>query len=220
MSLDAVYEIIATTRHSEHQAATYGDWLDCRLASLHPLVILPGPDQRASLDHFVIGYIEMAPRMLFWIRECAEQAGLAPLFAAFLETAIGYFTTPRLPQIQHTGIEGLLVKAYQAHRLIEEMLDQNRSLARRIDCLDEATHASLLVHTLIGEPFANELDQACELTMATIMDLPSLRSINFSQRQNASLPESLARLRDDWQALLEGNHIAFGIRAWISACDG
>ena len=199
----------------EHQARSYGDWLENRLAVIHPLVTLPGLDQRASLDHFVTGYIEMAPRMLQWLHEWASVSGLAPLFAEFLDTSVSYFTTPRLPLIQHTGMEGLLVKAYQAQRLLEELLDHNPGLARQTNCFNEITHANLLAHHLIGEPFGNELDQDCEQTLPSVVDLPKLQGVNLARHLNQSTLAPIEALRQGWLSLLQDNHIAFGIRTQI-----
>ena len=48
---------------------------------------------------------------------------------------------------------------------MEEMYDNNKSI-RNSNLVDvEVIQANLLAHHLIGEPFANELDQATLITM-------------------------------------------------------
>jgi hypothetical protein len=213
MSLDAVYEIIAKAKHADYRSKSYKDWLEDRIVLLHPSVNLPSSDPEGSLDRFVVRYIDLAPKMLHCISECACLSGIQSLIDPFLRVSVGYFTSPPLPIMQHTGLDGLFVKAYQTHRLIEELYDNNRSLARRADYAMETTQANLLAHHLIGEPFANELDNACEQAINQVVDLPRYYGFNLARYLDQSGRVSWNDLRQEWLSLLSDNLITFKFKA-------
>ncbi len=158
---------------------------------------------------FAIEYIEMAPRLIECVDACAREAGTAQLFDPFVNAAIGYFTAPSALLVHYDGLDGLLIRAYLCHRLMEDMYENNRSF-RRSQLVDlEATRANLLVHELIGEPFANELDDAVAITVRQIAGSPDYYDLNldpFVARANNAAWDSM---RQYWDNLLVRNHIRF-----------
>jgi hypothetical protein len=60
----------------------------------------------------------------------------------------------------HEGLDSLLDEAYLAHRLVEEVNDLYIKHFGRPLIPSNTTVASLIAHQLIGETFANQLDEA------------------------------------------------------------
>ena len=110
---------------------------------------------------------------------------------------------------RHDGLDGLLVKAYLCHRLMEEMYENNY-YTRSSQVVDtEATRANLLAHMLIGEPFANELDEAIVVTMLQLAGTPDYYELNLDPFVQELRKEALSWMQEYWNNLLTRNHIRF-----------
>jgi hypothetical protein len=111
--------------------------------------------------------------------------------------------------LKYEGLNGLLIRAYQCHRLMEEMHENNRSI-RASELFDlEATRANLLVHSLIGEPFANELDDAIVHTVLQIAGTPDFYNLDLEPFINQVNNRAWDWMRGYWENLLVRNHIRF-----------
>ena len=79
-----------------------------------------------------------------------------------MDIAKAYFLNPPSSVLarQHTGLMGLMDEAYLAHRLMEEVNDRFIVEAGVPLAPMDMTRSNIIVHHLIGEPFANDLDQA------------------------------------------------------------
>jgi hypothetical protein len=111
-----------------------------------------------SLETLVLRYVEHVPDFLEAIYEIAEQAGIDSDIEPFLKIAEDYFLKP--PEIidGHRGLDALMDEAYLAHRLMEELNDRFiQQCGIPLAPLD-MTRANVIIHHLIGEPFANDLD--------------------------------------------------------------
>ncbi|MBK8971049.1 MAG: hypothetical protein IPM37_06640 [Hahellaceae bacterium] len=209
MSLEAVYEIIAKAKHAVLQNARYRDWLEERLNFFHRSIQMPAQDPILGLERFVLRYIDLAPRMLDCIDRLTREAGLAAQASPFLEAGQNFFLHSGLKTLEYTGLEGLLIRAYQTHRLIEELYDCNRSLALRPDLGLENTEVNLLVHQLIGEPFANELDDACQSQLRKVVNLSDYSDLNLAACLDQANGNEWQKLRQEWENLLPQNGISF-----------
>jgi hypothetical protein len=90
--------------------------------------------------------------------------------------AEGFFVQPPALMEGHYGLESLLDEAYLAHRLVEEVNDLYIThLGQPLIPLD-TTVANLIAHRLIGEPFANQLDEAVHEAMQGLINQPIFSS--------------------------------------------
>ena len=87
-----------------------------------------------------------------------------------------------------------------------------RRSIRASDLVDiEATRANLLVHQLIGEPFANELDDAITLTVLQIAGTPDYYELNLDPFVEYAKNAAWDWMRQYWENLLVRNHIRFSL---------
>ncbi len=94
---------------------------------------------------------------------------------------------------------------------MEEMHDNNRSI-RAGELIDlEATRANLLAHELIGEPFANELDDAITVTVLQIAGTPDYYDLDLDPFVEQFNNRAWDWMRNYWENLLERNHIRFSL---------
>ena len=209
MTPQAVLEIIDQARRQEARSGAFLRQLHEKIAALPSVVTIEGYQPATCLFQFVVEYIEMAPRLIECVEACAREAGKADLFEPFVNAAIRYFTQPSALLVRYDGLDGLLIRAYLCHRLMEEMYENNRC-TRASEIVDiEATRANLLAHQLIGEPFANELDESINMTMLNLVGSPNYYELNLDPFV-AELQKAAGEwMTEYWENLLTRNHIRF-----------
>lgn len=170
MSIQAIDNSIALARAHEEQTGHLAKLIGGYLNDKPPLAIqLPEQNPVTCLLDFIITYIEQVPRFLEAARAITEQAELSEHTDRFFEVAESFFIKPPEIMAKHIGLEQLMDEAYLAHRLLEEINDQFLSHAGIPLIPLDTTAANLIIHNLIGEPFANELDEAVDFTVQQTM---------------------------------------------------
>jgi hypothetical protein len=209
MTPESIFFIIQKAKEDEEKTGSFAKLLQGKVPQLHLVIGLHGIDPLSCLFNFAVEYIEMAPRLIECVQACAREANETTLFEPFIQNAINYFVQPSVTFSKYIGLDGLLIKAYLCHRLMEEMYENNKSI-RNSDLVDvETTQANLLAHHLIGEPFANELDQAILITVCQLVGTPSYYELDLDPFVMQAKNKAWEWMRDYWQNLLERNHIRF-----------
>ncbi len=170
MTTDAIRDTIALAKLHEQEHQHLAALLNRHVQSnMHIAIQLPKEDASASLMRFVIAYIEHVPDLIDAARAITEEANIQACAEPFLKLAEDYFLKPPEIVAGHIGLHELMDEAYLAHRLIEEVND--RYMVRTSIPLVpiDMTMSNLIVHSLIGEPFANELDEAVHYTVERAM---------------------------------------------------
>ena len=99
------------------------------------------------------------PDLLEAANEVAREAGIESQIKPVLKIAEQFFVQPPAVMNGHVGLEGLLDEAYLAHRLVEEVNDLYIKHFKQPLIPLDTTVANLIAHQLIGESFANQLDE-------------------------------------------------------------
>lgn len=209
MSLEAVYEIIEKAWESDQRTHRCDHWIADQLGSLHNSIELTQLDAVGSLRSFLADYIRLAPDTLAWINHCLDRNPAATFIRAFVETCEDFFLMPSARFLQLGGIRTLLINAYQCHRLLEECYDNNLSLLVEQQTGQAMTPANLLAHHLIGEPFANEVDQAVENHFRRLARPTDYRKLKLGEHLYGVCPDEENLLRENWQNLLQHHSIGF-----------
>jgi hypothetical protein len=136
---------------------------------VHIAIQLPREGAVESLVDFAISYIEHVPSLLDAIRAITLEANIEDYAEPFLRLAEEFFLKPPEIIANHIGLEELMDEAYLAHRLMEEMNDRFMIRASIPLAPFNMTMSNLIVHSLIGEPYANELDEAVHYTVGRAM---------------------------------------------------
>lgn len=164
MTLEVVSEIIGTNIGGREADLALKHWLADRRSGLPARISTGGSDPDAMLCSFLSSYIRILPGIL----TCLSRVSCQPLAVTVADECILYFTALPGHLTGRNGINGLLTGAYRSHRLLEEFRDQFPELGRSKLAEFVNGEANLLVHALIGEPFSNEIDQACEQDFARL----------------------------------------------------
>lgn len=158
--LDPIRDLVAQARSQEQASGQLRRILEARSARLHDAIRLPPEQAAAVLEDFVVRYIEHVPEFIEAIGDITREAGLERHIQPLLNIARDYFLSPPDLISGHSQLEALLDEAYLAHRLLEEINDRFISYCGIPLAPMDTTRANVIAHELIGEPFANELDQA------------------------------------------------------------
>ena len=184
---------VQISRAQEHEAKTglLAQHLATQLPHLHAAIELPDTDKNAVMSRFVSAYIEQVPDLLDAANAVAQEAGIESQIKPVLKIAEQFFAQPLQLLEGHSGLEGLLDEAYLAHRLVEEVNDLYiKHLGQPLIPLD-MTVANLIAHQLIGETFANQLDEAVHHAVDEMLNDESfaVESVN-AYRQHLISPQT------------------------------
>lgn len=152
----------------ERQTGLLKQHLLHRIDRLHRAIRLPDRNAVATLESFVLGYAKHVPDFLDALisiglnTRCSEFTD--PLVAVSLE----FFAQPPKLLNGHAGLLALMDEAYLAHRLIEEINSHFMVQCGEPLVPMDMTRSNLIVHHLIGEPFANQLDDAVRLLVGRL----------------------------------------------------
>jgi len=192
-----IREAIAQARAEESQTHQLARFLSAATHSLHGAIALPEKDADKVLLEFIVRYIEYVPDLLQTLDDLLLNCGLREHGRVFITIAEDFFLQP--PDLVHQcgGLQGLIDEAYLAHRLVEEIND--RLIMRcgvPLTPLD-MTLANIIVHDLLGETYANQLDLAVHYAMEALFEQGAL--------ENSNLAQFVARYQAcDWEAKLRG----------------
>ena len=177
--------------------------LEARAKHLHSAIKLPEENAVQSLRAFVIRYIERVPAFIDAIDHISREANVNKPIAPLLSIACAYFLSPPELIKGRSPCEALFDEAYLAHRLLEEVNDRFIGYCGVPLAPMDTTRANVIAHELIGEPFANELDQAvlfsAELLLSEYNFKDEHLQKNMASHKNRGWSEALRR----WPALEE-----------------
>lgn len=189
-------ELINEARQHEQQTHAFRQYLSAVAPRLHKAIQLPQSAPEETLLEFVVRYLENVPDFLDALTHCMQTAGVYPQGKIFTDIAQEFFAIEPEPQVDD-GLHALLDKAYLAHRLIEEVNDRLLMLCGVPLAPMDMTMSNIVIHELLGEEFANQLDLAVHYAVETLFSPESvadkLRLEEFlSQHQAGQWRERLA----------------------------
>ena len=138
-------------------------YLNERVQHLHSSIRLREGDGTAALASFIKKYIDLVPDFLGAFDDFRAAANVNGEIARQLTTAREFLEVPVDIMSAEEGLEASMYQAYLAHRLLEDL---NDTLNVHFNCpviTVNMTRSTLIVHHIIGEPFANQIDSAIQL---------------------------------------------------------
>ncbi|WP_095190264.1 hypothetical protein [Pseudomonas sp. Irchel 3E19] len=191
MNTAALREQIQTAQQHEKDTGLLTRQLESKLPHLHPAIQLPEADAQGVLTRFVAAYIDEVPDLLDAANEVAREAGIESQIKPVLKIAEQYFLQPPAIMAGHVGLDSLLDEAYLAHRFVEEVNDLYIKHFGQPLIPFDMTVANLIAHQLIGEEFANQLDEAVHRAIDEMLNDESfaLESVE-AYREKLSSPDT------------------------------
>jgi len=197
LNIPALHQLIDHAHRHEALHGTLARQLECRMEHLHPAIRLPDGNGLEVLIRFIEGYLEQVPELLEAAQTVAREAGIEAQIGPVLKVAEHFFLSPPDLVEGQEGLAGLLDEAYLAHRLIEEVNDRYIAFVGQPLIPLDTTVANLIAHRLIGESFANQLDEAVQLAVNGLLGNSLLEQVSMeSYRARVTNPKTVAA----WQA--------------------
>lgn len=211
MNIAALREQITRAHKHEIETGQLKEQLVKQLPHLHPSIQLPETDAQGALARFVGAYIDQVPEMLEAANAVAREAGIESQIKPVLKIAEQYFLQPPDIMNGHVGLSCLLDEAYLAHRLVEEVNDLYiKHFQQPLIPLD-TTVASLIAHQLIGEEFANQLDEVVHHSIDEMLDEESFALESVEQyREKLTSPDTGAAWKR-WPCLSRQLGVGLGL---------
>lgn len=140
-----------------------------------------------------------------------SEAGIEAQVKPVLKLAEQFFLSPPSILEGHQGLDALLDEAYLAHRLVEEVNDRYIThLGQPLIPLD-TTVANVIAHQLIGEPFANQLDEAVHHAVDELLDEQVFQQDSVQEyRTRLSNPQTVAAWQN-WPCLSRQLGVELGL---------
>jgi len=170
MTTTEIKQTIRAALEQEAQSGEFRSLLEQRLPELQKKLLLPEQSPLDALMTFVVSYAESVPGSISLVTAVSKRMQFFDYAAPFLHMAEDYFLRP--PEILpgDGGLEALLDEAFLAHRLLEEVNDHHiRHLQRPLLPLD-MTEANLIVHYLLGDELASQLEQLVQFTASNLLE--------------------------------------------------
>ncbi len=159
MNTEMLQQLIQKSVTQEQETGQLHQILQQRLDTVERIVQLPEVEALERLYEFVVRYIQQVPQMLEDLHQGAVEAGLLNYVSPILEVVEGFFMAPPKELDKESGLAALMDEAFLAHRLFEEVNDTYIMRVGQPMIPFDMTMSNVIVHSLIGEPFANELEQ-------------------------------------------------------------
>jgi len=174
-----IRQLIHSAKQQDSASTQLSRLLSVRAHHLHEAIKLPHEEAEQLLSEFVVRYIAQVPEFIEAISDITKEAGIFEGILPLLNIASDYFLTP--PDIVggHGQLEALLDEAYLAHRLLEEVNDRFIGYCGIPLAPMDMTRANVVAHELIGEPYANELDQAVLFSAELLLNQYSFAGESF-----------------------------------------
>lgn len=185
MSIHSLRKAIADAKRLEWLTGAFELSLRSKRAQLHRAIQIPRHHSSDILVEFVTDYIEHTVTLIESIQQRVRRLGLEEAIAPAIQTALAFFRAPPLPSRELVAgnepkLYQLMEQSYLAQRLLEEVSDLCALWRNNPLSPFENTQASLIIHQLIGEKRANQLD-----TIASRLareHLPAIRQSESSKR--------------------------------------
>src|SRR5690606_13861680 len=181
--------------------------LEQRAQQLHEAIKLPIPAADLLAD-FVVRYVEQVPDFIEAIGDIARNADIYAQIEPLLNIACNYFLSPP-DLIRGQGqLELLLEEAYLAHRLLGEVNGRFIGFCGVPLAPMDMARANIIAHELIGEPFANELDQAVLFSAELLLNEYGFSGENFQRFIDAHRARGWSEELERWPCLTDDLAIA------------
>ena len=204
---------IGLAKQHEMDTGQLARLLDARIGNLHQAIELPAEHVVPVLLNFITHYIDHVPEFVDAVDAIAVDAGLEEYTEPVMTVAREFFAQPPEILSGHEGLNALMDEAYLAHRLIEEVNDCFMTNSGLPLVPMDMTRSNLIIHHLIGEPFANQLDQAVHLIVNHMEYSEDVFSSSAVLQHLANPRTNWAKELKKWPCLMDSLAIQLTLRS-------
>lgn len=213
-----IRQAIQQAKANEQETGHLHALLQREIPKLHTAIRLPEHNAVEALVDFITRYIEHVPDFVEAISTLTNEANVYEYAETFLRIAKDYFLNPPELLNGRQGMDALMDEAYLAHRLMEEINDRFISYCGAPLAPMDMTRSNLIIHDLIGEPFANELDLAVQYSVELCMSKEkAFENPAFQQYLAEQRREGWRTAIDEWPCLARDLDISLNFKSATAA---
>jgi len=149
---------IERARLLEKQNGQLATQLSLKTSSLHHAIKMPPDNAVSVLLDFVVCYTEHVAEFVDVLSIIGINANCCEYTEAVVNFCTGTFDQPPTLLQGQSELATLMAQAYIAHRVIEEVNEHFSQQCNEPLIPMDMTRSNLIIHQLIGEPLANQLD--------------------------------------------------------------
>ena len=211
-----IRQLISEAKHNDPQGEHLAAFTRSKLPVLHHTIKLPCEKPGAALAEFITQYVKHAPDFLEALTQLLQEAGIYEQGQAFLTIAEEFFTAPPKEISDKVGIAALLDKAYLSHRLIEEVSDRIHASCGMPLLPMDMSLSNIVVHALLGDQFANELDLAVHYATEALFSRDGLlNSQAYAKHLAQHHTNCWSHALDRWPCLAGDSSISLEVEGWL-----
>ena len=211
-----IRQIIADAKLLDSEGQQLAEYTRSKLANLHHTIKLPAERPGTALAEFITNYIEHVPDFLDAMTSLLQDAEMYEQGSVFITIAEDFFISPPELVSEHKGIVALLDEAYLSHRLIEEINDRIQITCGTPLSPMDMNLSNIIVHGLLGEDFANQLDLAVHYAIETLFDSEGLMSSPKCSRYLAEHKDNQwSDVLEKWPCLAGDASISLDVENWL-----
>lgn len=169
----------------EQQNGLLAAQLQLKTPLLHDAIKVTGGNTIAVLLDFVVRYVEHVAEFVDVLSIIGNNANCYEYTKAVTSFCTGVFDQPPPSFKEQNELATLMAQAYIAHRVIEEVNEHFSQQCNEPLIPMDMMRSNLIIHQLIGEPLANQLDLAAQ-EVAKQLERDYLRLDSGFFDQNAS----------------------------------
>ena len=212
MDTVTIRHAINSAKKQEKNTGQLARLLEARTGGLHHAIQLPEEHVVPVLLNFITHYIDHVPEFVDAVDAIATDAGLDVYTEPVMAVAADFFAQPPELLNGHSGLTALMDEAYLAHRLIEEVNDRFMASSGLPLVPMDMTRSNLIIHHLISEPFANQLDQAVHLIVNHLAYTEDLFSSDALVQHLSKTRTNWAKELKKWPCLMDSMAIQLTLR--------
>lgn len=211
-----IRQLIAEATRLDAKDNSLAAFAAAQLPHLHHTIKLPNDSPKDVLTQFITQYIEHVPDFLEALTALMQEAEFYEQGQVFMTIAEEFFISPPELVREHTGLVALLDEAYLSHRLIEEVNDRIQLACGTPLSPMDMSLSNIVVHSLLGEEFANQLDLAVHYAIEALFNQGgALNSPNCSSYLHQHRDNRWADVLQKWPCLAGDASISLDVEGWF-----
>lgn len=211
-----IRQLIAEAAQRDAEDQSLARFAAAQVPNLHHTIKLPSDAPEQALTDFIRQYIEHVPDFLDALTALMKEAEFYEQGRVFITIAEEFFISPPGLVSEHTGLVALLDEAYLSHRLVEEVNDRIQIACGTPLSPMDMNLSNIVVHALLGEEFANQLDLAVHYALEALFNQGGpLNSPKCSQYLKDHRDNRWADVLQKWPCLAGDASISLNVEDWL-----
>ncbi|MGI0119759.1 hypothetical protein [Zooshikella sp. RANM57] len=200
MIIQTLSIIIDKTLKDEATLNAYNRYLVSEAADLSQTLHLPKNEIPSYVQGFVLNYVRVVPKLLCHLEKLFKKHHILDDWLPALKIIVNFFIAPMDLVKRQSDIHQLMLEAYLAMRILEEINEFFLDEAHTSLLPDKLAYINAVMHTIIGDSVARILDEVVFEVVQTM--LPDRQKLSRELQQFlGELAEQKQKILPNWPSM-------------------